>query len=68
MRQDDLPDGNILGSEKLWELGNEKMWGILHLWRAPSWEEITPAEAKEIALIKQPRPRVRSDPTVSARS
>jgi WD40 repeat protein len=33
------PDGNIVGS---WN-GN----GILHLWRAPSWDEIHAAEAKD---------------------
>ena len=40
------PDGNILGS-----LNNS---GDLYLWRAPSWEEINGAEAKEKAEINRP--------------
>jgi WD40 repeat protein/tRNA A-37 threonylcarbamoyl transferase component Bud32 len=40
------PDGNVLGS--LNDLG------VLYLWRAPSWEEINAAEAKEKAEIQQP--------------
>lgn len=40
------PDGNTLA----W--GNQT--GGLHLWRAPSWEEINAAEAKEKAESKQP--------------
>ena len=39
------PDGNTLG----W--GNQTG---LYLWRAPSWEEINAAEAKEKAEVKQP--------------
>lgn len=38
--------------------GNTISWfteeGSLHLWRAPSWDEINAAEAKEKAEIKQP--------------
>ena len=40
------PDGNVLGS-----LNNS---GDLYLWRAPSWDEINTAEAKEKVEIKQP--------------
>ena len=29
-------------------------FGVLHLWRAPSWAEIAAAEAKEKAETKQP--------------
>jgi WD40 repeat protein len=39
-------DGNVIGS-----LNNA---GTLHLWRAPSWDDINAAEAKEKAEIKQP--------------
>jgi WD40 repeat protein len=39
-------DGNVLGSRN--------GLGVLHLWRAPSWEEITAAEAKENTESKQP--------------
>lgn len=39
-------DGNVLGSLD--------MLGVLCLWRAPSWEEISAAEAKEKAVLKQP--------------
>ena len=40
------PDGNVLGSLNA--------SGILYLWRAPSWDEINAAEAKEKAKIQQP--------------
>ncbi|MGD0813603.1 MAG: serine/threonine-protein kinase [Verrucomicrobiota bacterium] len=40
------PDGNAIGT-----LSGE---GLLNIWRAPSWEEINAAEAKEKAAIKQP--------------
>jgi WD40 repeat protein len=40
------PDGNVLGSFN----GS----GVLCLWRAPSWDEINTAEAKEKAEIQQP--------------
>ena len=40
------PDGNVLGSR------NDA--GLLHLWRAPSWEEIAAAEAKEKTETRQP--------------
>jgi WD40 repeat protein len=40
------PDGNTL----VW--GNQT--GVLQLWRAPTWEEINAAEAKEKAESKQP--------------
>jgi WD40 repeat protein len=40
------PDGNTIGTRS----GG----GILNLWRAPSWDEINAAEAKEKAEIKQP--------------
>jgi eukaryotic-like serine/threonine-protein kinase len=40
------PDGNILGSM------TEK--GVLHLWRAPSFEELAATEAKEKAESKRP--------------
>jgi WD40 repeat protein len=40
------PDGNVLGSL------NDS--GDLYLWRAPSWDEINTAEAKEKTEIKQP--------------
>jgi WD40 repeat protein/serine/threonine protein kinase len=40
------PDGNVLGSL------NDS--GVLYLWRAPSWDEINGAEAKEKASTKQP--------------
>jgi WD40 repeat protein len=40
------PDGNVLGSMS--------DGGVLHLWHAPSWEEIAAAEAKEKTGIKQP--------------
>jgi WD40 repeat protein len=40
------PDGNVLGSL------NES--GVLYLWRAPSWDEINAAEAKEKTEIQQP--------------
>jgi WD40 repeat protein len=39
------PDGNALGVLSL---------GMLHVWQAPSWEEINAAEAKEKADSKQP--------------
>jgi WD40 repeat protein len=39
-------DGNVIGS-----INNA---GTLHLWRAPSWEEIGAAEANAKAEIKQP--------------
>ena len=39
------PDGNILGSQNL--------NGRLHLWRAPSWEEIAAAEGKEKMEIEK---------------
>jgi WD40 repeat protein len=39
------PDGNALGVLSL---------GMLHVWQAPSWEEINAAEAKEKAEGKQP--------------
>jgi len=29
-------------------------FGVLNLWRAPSWEEIAAAESKEKTEIKQP--------------
>jgi WD40 repeat protein len=38
-------DGNVLGSRN--------GLGVLHLWRAPSWEEIARAEAKEKVENKQ---------------
>ena len=34
-----------------WDDGND---GILNLWRAPSWDEINAAEAKEKAVSKEP--------------
>jgi WD40 repeat protein len=40
------PDGNVLGSLNF--------SGVLCLWRAPSWDEINTAEAKEKAEIQQP--------------
>jgi WD40 repeat protein len=40
------PDGNTLGTES--------SDGTLNLWRAPSWEEINAAEAKEKAGSPQP--------------
>jgi eukaryotic-like serine/threonine-protein kinase len=40
------PDGNVLGS-----LNGS---GVLYLWRAPSWDEINTAEAKEKVEINQP--------------
>jgi WD40 repeat protein len=40
------PDGNTLGTMN----GD----GILNLWRAPSWDEINAAEAKEKAASKEP--------------
>ena len=40
------PDGNAIGTKST--------EGILGLWRAPSWEEINTAEAKEKAESKQP--------------
>jgi eukaryotic-like serine/threonine-protein kinase len=40
------PDGNTIGTRSI--------EGILNLWRAPSWDEIHAAEAKEKAEIKQP--------------
>ena len=40
------PDGNVLGSM------NDG--GLLHLWCAPSWEEIAAAEAKEKTETRQP--------------
>jgi eukaryotic-like serine/threonine-protein kinase len=40
------PDGNTLGSLQ--------QYGLLHLWRAPSWAEIAAAEAKEKTETKQP--------------
>jgi hypothetical protein len=40
------PDGNTLGT-----LNNEH---FVNLWRAPSWEEINAAEAKEKAVSKEP--------------
>jgi serine/threonine protein kinase/WD40 repeat protein len=45
-KTDFSPDGNVLGSMD--ELR------VLRLWRAPSWEEIAAAEAKEKAVIKKP--------------
>jgi WD40 repeat protein len=45
-KTDFSPDGNVLGSLDV--------LGVLRLWRAPSWEEITAAEAKEKAVLKQP--------------
>ena len=42
-----LPDGNTL-------VGFDSRQRVLHLWRAPSWEEIAAAEAKEKAEIKEP--------------
>lgn len=45
-KTDFSPDGNVLGSLD--------MLGVLRLWRAPSWEEITAAEAKEKAVLNQP--------------
>ena len=39
------PDGNTIGT---------MAGGILNLWRAPSWDEINAAEAKERAASKQP--------------
>ena len=41
------PDGNTIGT-----LNRDN--GTLNLWRAPSWAEITAAEAREKAEIKQP--------------
>jgi WD40 repeat protein len=40
------PDGNTIGTTS-----ND---GFLNVWRAPSWDEINAAEAKEKAEIKQP--------------
>jgi eukaryotic-like serine/threonine-protein kinase len=40
------PDGSMMGSLSL--------YGVLHLWRAPSWAEIAAAEAKEKADARQP--------------
>jgi WD40 repeat protein len=40
------PDGNVIGS-----LNDSS---VLYLWRAPSWDEINTAEAKERAPTKQP--------------
>jgi len=40
------PDGNTIGTRS----GD----GILNLWRAPSWDEINAAEAKQKAVSKQP--------------
>jgi WD40 repeat protein len=40
------PDGNTIGTESF--------DGILNLWRAPSWDEINAAEAKEKAVGKEP--------------
>ncbi len=39
------PDGNSLAA---------KVWSGLQFWRAPSWEEIAAAEAKEKTYLKQP--------------
>ena len=39
-------DGHVLGSRNA--------LGVLHLWRAPSWEEINAAEAREKAEANQP--------------
>ena len=40
------PDGNVLVALQ--------QDGVLHLWRAPSWEEIAAAEAKDKMLGKTP--------------
>jgi hypothetical protein len=40
MAHDDFPDGNVIGAGTLGADG-------CRLWRAPSWEEIATAEAKE---------------------
>ena len=40
------PDGNTIGT-----MASD---GILNLWRAPSWDEINAAEAKEKAVSKEP--------------
>ena len=40
------PDGNTIGTS----CGD----GILNVWRAPSWDEINAAEAKEKAVIQKP--------------
>jgi WD40 repeat protein len=40
------PDGNTIA----W--GNQS--GVLHVWRAPSWEEIAAAEAREMAPPQRP--------------
>jgi len=40
------PDGNAIGT-----LSKD---GFLHVWQAPTWEEINAAEAKEKAELKQP--------------
>ena len=40
------PDGNAIGT-----LSED---GFLHVWQAPTWEEINAAEAKEKAELKQP--------------
>jgi WD40 repeat protein len=42
-----LPDGNTI-------IAATRDWERLCIWRAPSWEEIAAAEAREKAEVKQP--------------